>query len=79
MAKKTTTLLIDDLNGETAERTFRAETRTLVLTGGWKDEYEGVAAALVELGAEHEVLAGHDHRVVDHPACSDRIRDFVNA
>lgn len=56
-----------------------AETRMLVLTGGWKDEYEEVAAALVELGAEHEVLAGHDHRVVDHPACSDRIREFVGA
>lgn len=56
-----------------------AETRTLVLTGGWNDEYEEVAAALVELGAEHEVLTGHGHRVVDHPECSERIRAFVAA
>lgn len=56
-----------------------AETRTLVLTGGWRDEYEEVAAALVELGAEHEVLPGHGHRVIDHPDSSERIRAFVEA
>lgn len=56
-----------------------AETPTLVLTGGWRDEYEEVAAALVELGAAHEVLAGHGHRVMDHPDCSERIRTFVTA
>lgn len=56
-----------------------AETRTLVLTGGWNDEYEEVAAALVDLGAEHAVLPGHGHRVIDHPDCSDRIRDFIAA
>lgn len=56
-----------------------AETRTLVLTGGWNAEYEEVAAALVELGAEHEVLTGHAHRVIDHPDCSERIRTFVAA
>lgn len=54
-----------------------AETRMLVLTGGWNEEYEEVAAALVALGARHEVLPGHGHRVVDHPECSDRIRSFV--
>lgn len=56
-----------------------AETRTLVLSGGWNDEYEEVAAALVGLGAEHAVLAGHGHRVIDHPECSERIRAFVAA
>lgn len=56
-----------------------AETPTLVLTGGWSAEYEEVAQALVDLGAEHEVLAGHGHRVIDHPDCSDRIREFVAA
>jgi hypothetical protein len=54
-----------------------ARTRTLVLTGGWSDEYEEVAAALVELGAKHEVLAGHGHAVADHPGCAERIRAFV--
>ncbi|WP_206446974.1 alpha/beta hydrolase [Agrococcus sp. KRD186] len=56
-----------------------AETRTLVLSGGWNDEYEEVAASLVELGAEHAVLAGHGHRVIDHPECSERIRAFIDA
>lgn len=54
-----------------------AQTRMLVLTGGWSAEYEEVAAALVELGAEHEVLAGHGHDVPQHPDCSERIRAFV--
>lgn len=54
-----------------------AETPMLVLTGGWNAGYEEVAAALTELGAAHEVLAGHEHRVIDHPDCSARIRDFV--
>lgn len=56
-----------------------AETPTLVLTGGWNEEYEEVAAALVGLGAEHEVLPGHGHRVMGHPDCSERIRAFVAA
>jgi hypothetical protein len=56
-----------------------AETRTLVLTGGWDDAYEEVAAALVGLGADHAVLPGHGHRVIDHPECSERIRAFVDA
>lgn len=54
-----------------------AETLTLVLTGGWNPEYEEVAAALVGLGAAHEVLPGRGHRVIDHPECSERIRAFV--
>ncbi|MCH1882794.1 alpha/beta hydrolase [Agrococcus sp. ARC_14] len=54
-----------------------AETPTLVLTGGWNAEYEEVAAALAALGAQHEVLAGHGHRVIDHPDASARIRSFV--
>ncbi|MDN5725867.1 MAG: alpha/beta hydrolase [Propionibacteriales bacterium] len=51
-------------------------TPTLVLTGGWNDEYEEVAAALVELGATHEVLAGHGHRVAQHPNATKRILNF---
>lgn len=56
-----------------------AQVPTLVLTGGWNEEYEEVAAALVQLGATHEVLPGHGHRVIDHPDCSERIRSFVAA
>jgi pimeloyl-ACP methyl ester carboxylesterase len=56
-----------------------ADTPTLVLTGGWNPAYEEVAAALVELGAAHEVLPGHGHRVIDHPDCSARIRAFIDA
>ena len=56
-----------------------ARTRTLVLTGGWDAEYEAVAAALVELGAAHEVLVGHGHAVADHPDCAERIRAFVTS
>lgn len=48
-----------------------------MLTGGWNAEYEEVAAALVELGAAHEVLVGHGHAVADHPDCAERIRAFV--
>ncbi|WP_347757038.1 alpha/beta fold hydrolase [Agrococcus sp. ProA11] len=56
-----------------------AETPMLVLTGGWRTEFEEVAAALVELGAQHEVLGGDGHRVTEHPACSERIRAFVES
>lgn len=51
-------------------------TPTLVLTGGWNDEYEEVAAALVDLGATHELLEGHGHRVAEHPHATQRILDF---
>ena len=37
----------------------------------------GLVCALVALGAAHEVLPGHGHRVIDHPECSQRIRAFV--
>ncbi|ERG63416.1 MULTISPECIES: hypothetical protein [Agrococcus] len=50
-----------------------------MLTGGWNAEYEEVAAALVELGAAHEVLVGHGHAVADHPDCAERIRAFVTS
>ena len=34
---------------------------TLVVTGGWNDEYEQIAARLVERGARHVVLEGAGH------------------
>lgn len=54
-------------------------TPMLVLTGAWNDEYEEVADELVTLGATHEVLAGHGHRVADHPDTTDRILDFAGS
>ncbi|MBB5744032.1 hypothetical protein HD600_002529 [Microbacterium ginsengiterrae] len=41
--------------------------RTLVVTGGWNDEYELIAGRLADRGAEHVVIAGHGHRPQDHP------------
>jgi len=41
---------------------------TLVVTGGWNDEYEQIAQVLVDGGAEHLVLAGAQHRPMDLPA-----------
>ena len=40
---------------------------TLVITGGWNDEYEAIAAALVNAGASHLQLVGNKHRPQDHP------------
>ncbi len=39
--------------------------RTVVVTGGWNDEYEAVAAALAAVGAQHRVLPGARHRPQD--------------
>ncbi|MCF4121701.1 alpha/beta fold hydrolase [Antribacter sp. KLBMP9083] len=44
-----------------------AGTSTIVVTGGWNDEYEAIAAALVAEGAEHQVLTGARHRPQDAP------------
>ena len=38
---------------------------TLVVTGGWNDEYEAIAAVLVAVGAQHLVLRGAQHRPQD--------------
>ena len=43
---------------------------TLVVTGGWSDFYEDVAHAMTRAGAEHRVLPGFDHAVLDHPAAA---------
>lgn len=44
-----------------------ARVPTLVVTGGWSALYEEVAGALADAGARRRVLAGHGHRVQDHP------------
>lgn len=48
---------------------------TLVVTGGWNDEYETIAAHID--GAAHVVLDGHGHRPQDHPAAARVVLDFV--
>lgn len=45
---------------------------TLVLTGGWNDEYEEIARRII--GAEHRVVTGFAHRPQDHPAATELIR-----
>ncbi len=40
---------------------------TLVVTGGWNEEYEIIASRLVHVGADHMMLPGYAHRPQDHP------------
>lgn len=54
-----------------------AEIPTLVVTGGWNEEYEEIASALVQLGATHRRLIGFGHRAQDHPEAHDLIREWA--
>lgn len=49
----------------------------LVITGGWNEEYEEMASALVRLGATHRRLTGFGHRVPDHPEANLLIREWA--
>ena len=49
---------------------------TLVVTGGWNDEYEAIASRIV--GARHMSLAGHGHRPQDHPDAVGVVRAFLD-
>lgn len=49
---------------------------TLVVTGGWNDEYEIIARQLTREGAEHVVLPGAAHRPMDLPGFTDAVHDF---
>ncbi|MEV8171302.1 hypothetical protein [Microbacterium sp. NPDC077486] len=44
---------------------------TLVVTGGWNEEYEIIASRLVDVGADHMMLPGYAHR----PARPSRLPD----
>lgn len=48
---------------------------TLIITGGWNDEYEAIAGRIV--GARHEVLTGFGHRPHDHPNATALIREHA--
>lgn len=52
---------------------------TLVVTGGWNDEYEVIARTLTEGGAEHLVLEGATHRPQDVPGFAPAVADFTRA
>ena len=54
-----------------------AEVPTLVITGGWNEEYEEIASALVQAGATHRQLTGFGHRVPDHPEANSLIREWT--
>ncbi|HWK77519.1 alpha/beta hydrolase [Microbacterium sp.] len=49
---------------------------TLVVTGGWNDEYETIARALLEEGAEHRVIEGAQHRPQDLPGFAAIVAAF---
>lgn len=53
--------------------------RTLIVTGGWNDEYETIAEALASRGAEHRVLVGAQHRPQDLPGFRDIVAGFIRA
>lgn len=50
---------------------------TVVVTGGWNEEFEEIASALVRGGATHRSLTGFGHRVPDHPEANSLIRDWA--
>jgi pimeloyl-ACP methyl ester carboxylesterase len=53
--------------------------QTLVVTAGWNQEYEDIAEALARLGAEHRLLPGKGHRLVDDSAATRLISDWATA
>lgn len=53
-----------------------AGTPTLVITGGWNDEYELIARRLVAHGARHVVLEGAAHRPQDLPGFAQAVEEF---
>lgn len=50
--------------------------RTLIVTGGWNDEYELIAERFRARGAAHVVLTGAAHRAQDVPAFGGVVHEF---
>lgn len=56
-----------------------AKVPTLVVTGGWNDEYEAIAERLARSGAERVELSGSKHRPQDHPGFESALADFLGS
>ena len=56
-----------------------AEVPTLVVTGGWNDEYEAIAERLAQSGAERVELEGMKHRPQDHPRFESTLAEFLGS
>jgi hypothetical protein len=52
---------------------------TLVVSGGWNEEYETIAGLLADHGARHVVLEGATHRPQDLPAFAASVDEFEAA
>ena len=63
--------------GHQIDPAFARSVPTLVLTGGWNDEYEAIATVLAQAGASTVVLAGKDQRVQDHPDFHATVEAFL--
>lgn len=53
-----------------------ADIPTLVVTGGWNDEYEVIATVLAENGSRHRILSGAAHRPQDVTGFSALVDEF---
>ena len=68
-------LLAPPWNQSLPTQVFR-DVPTLVVTGGWNQEYEEIAEAIALLGGEHRQLHGHEHRVADHEKANELIMEW---
>lgn len=52
---------------------------TLVVTGGWNDEYETIAGVLTRHGARHIIRDGAAHRPQDLPGFATAVEEFLRS
>lgn len=63
--------------GHDVDASVFAGVPTLVVTGGWNDEYEAIAGRLQGAGARHVVLPGARHRPHDLPEFEGVVGEFL--
>ena len=63
--------------GHQIDPAFVRSVPTLVLTGGWNEEYEAIATVLARAGASTAVIKGQGHRVQDHPDFHATVENFL--